>query len=135
MEIDLNHKQFHWVIENILVLNQMGFVLEEFGENVFILREAPVWIKDIDEVTFLKEFADGWLDSEKELSIDTVLERKIMSKACKKAVKANQHLTNADILYLFKELDRAEDGFTCPHGRPISIKFSINEIRRMFLRT
>ena len=58
-----------------------------------------------------------------------------MSKACKSAVKANQYLTKADILYLFRQLDQEKDAFTCPHGRPISVKFTINEIRRKFLRT
>ncbi|MGI5873204.1 MAG: DNA mismatch repair endonuclease MutL [Bacillota bacterium] len=135
LEINLNYKQFNWVIENILVLRELGFVLEEFGENTFILREAPLWAEDMDEAVFLKEFADGWLESEQKLTIDAVLERKIMSKACKRAVKANQHLTNADIIYLFEQLDRAEDGFTCPHGRPISVKFTVSEIRRKFLRT
>ena len=86
--------------------------------------------ENIDADKFLKEFADGWLESEKKLSMDVILERKIMSKACKSAVKANQYLTKADILFLMKELDKAEDGFTCPHGRPISVKFTENEIRR-----
>lgn len=134
-EIIFNVNQYHWIIENILVLHQMGFVLEEFGENAFIVREVPLWAENIDAEKFLKEFADGWLSSEKKLSMEVILERKIMSKACKSAVKANQYLTKADMLYLFKELDKAEDGFTCPHGRPISVKFTENEIRRKFLRT
>lgn len=134
-EITFHFQQYHWIIENILILHKMGFVLEEFGENSFIVRGVPLWAENIDAEKFLKEFADGWLSSEKKLSMEVILERKIMSKACKRAVKANQHLTNADILYLFKELDKAEDGFTCPHGRPISVKFTENEIRRKFLRT
>jgi DNA mismatch repair protein MutL len=135
LEVNLNYKQYNWIIENIIVLHDMGFVLEEFGENSFILREIPTWAESINAIDFLKEFADGWLDSVKKLSIDAVLERKIMSKACKKAVKANQYLTKSDIIHLFTELDQAEDAFTCPHGRPISVKFTIDEIRRKFLRT
>lgn len=135
LEVNLNYKQYHWIIEEILVLRDMGFLLEEFGENSFILREIPTWAETIDAVAFLKEFADGWLSSPKKLTVDAVLERKIMSKACKRAVKANQYLTRADILYLFSELDQAEDAFTCPHGRPIAVKFTVDEIRRKFLRT
>ena len=134
-EISLNYKQFNWMVEHILILRQMGFVLEEFGENCFIIREVPVWAENADASVFLKEFADGWLHSEKELTMEAVLERKIMSKACKSAVKANQYLSRSDIHFIFKELDKAEDGFTCPHGRPICVKFTVNEIRRKFLRT
>ena len=134
-EISLSYHQFNWMIEHILILREMGFVLEEFGENTFILREVPVWAENADAAVFLKEFADGWLHSEKELTMEAVLERKIMSKACKSAVKANQRLSRSDILYIFRELDKTEDGFTCPHGRPICVKFTMNEIRRKFLRT
>lgn len=135
LEVELNYKQYNWIIENILVLHDIGFILEEFGENSFILREIPTWAENTDAVAFIKEFADGWLDSEKKLTPDTILERKIMSKACKRAVKANWYLTRADMIYLLNELDKAEDAFTCPHGRPISVKFTIAEIRRKFLRT
>ncbi len=135
LEVNLNYKQYNWIIEHIIVLHDMGFVLEEFGENSFILREIPTWAENIDATAFLKEFADGWLDSKKKLTVDAILERKIMSKACKRAVKANQYLTRADMLFLFSELDQAEDAFTCPHGRPIAVKFTIDEIRRKFLRT
>ena len=134
-QMELSYRQFNWMVENILVLRQMGFVLEEFGTNCFVLREVPVWAENADAEGFLKEFADGWLDTGKKLTMETVLERKIMSKACKRAVKANWHLTKADMLYLMQELDRAEDAFTCPHGRPISVKITIAEIRRKFLRT
>ena len=134
-EVPLNYRQYQWVVENILVLHQMGFKLEEFGEHSFILREIPAWAEEIDSVKFLQEFADGWLSSAKKLTFETIRERKIMSKACKSAVKANQYLTKADILYLFRQLDQEKDAFTCPHGRPISVKFTINEIRRKFLRT
>lgn len=135
LELNLNYKQYNWVIENIIVLHDMGFVLEEFGENSFILREIPTWAENTDAIAFLKEFADGWLDTQTKLTVEMILERKIMSKACKRAVKANQYLTKADIIFLFNELDQAEDAFTCPHGRPIAVKFTIDEIRRKFLRT
>lgn len=135
LEVSMNYSQFNWVVEHILILRQMGFILEEFGDTSFILREVPVWAENADAAVFLKEFADGWLHSERELTMEAVLERKIMSKACKSAVKANQYLSKSDIHYIFKELDQAEDGFTCPHGRPICVKFTLNEIRRKFLRT
>lgn len=135
LELELNYRQYHWLIENILTLHKLGFMLEEFGENSFLLREIPTWAEKIDSVAFIKEFADGWLESSKPLSTETIIERKIMSKACKKAVKANWHLTNADIIYLFKELDASDEAFTCPHGRPITISFTIEEIRRKFLRS
>lgn len=135
MELKTNYRQFSWVVENIVVLHDMGFILEEFGNNSFIIREVPGWAQDIDVSSFILEFADACLEQGGSLTIETALESKIMMRACKSAIKANRYLDKSDIHYLFSELDLAEDAFTCPHGRPITIKYTVDEIRRKFLRT
>lgn len=135
IEINFNYKQYNWVIENILFFKKIGFVFEEFGPQTFVLREVPDWFENVDLESFIKEIADSGCETGKLLSEDMILEDKIIKKACKKAVKANQYLTNADIMYLFHELDKNKESFTCPHGRPITIKFTMDEIRRKFLRT
>ncbi len=119
-EVPLNYRQYQWVVENILVLHQIGFKLEEFGEHSFILREIPGWAEEIDSVKFLQEFADGWLSSAKKLTFETIRERKIMSKACKSAVKANQYLTKADISLFISAI---RSGKRCFHLSPWSADF------------
>ena len=123
------------MIENIIAIRDLGFVLEEFGDQCFILREVPIWAKDIDHVAFLLELADGLIEEGSPLTVENIKDSRIMTRACKSAIKANRYLTRSDIHFLFSELDMAEDAFTCPHGRPITIKYSVAEIRRKFLRT
>ncbi|MEE0777356.1 MAG: DNA mismatch repair endonuclease MutL, partial [Bacillota bacterium] len=135
IEINLNHKQYGWVIENIIGIRDLGFVLEEFGDQCFIIREVPTWAKDVDYVAFLLELADGFIEEGSPLTVENIKDSRIMTRACKSAIKANRYLTKSDIHYLFTELDMAEDAFTCPHGRPITIKYDVSEIRRKFLRT
>ena len=135
LEINVNYKQFSWMIENIIAIRDLGFVLEEFGDQCFILREVPIWAKDIDHVAFLLELADGLIEEGSPLTVENIKDSRIMTRACKSAIKANRYLTRSDIHFLFSELDMAEDAFTCPHGRPITIKYSVAEIRRKFLRT
>ncbi len=134
-ELKTNFKQYSWVLENIILLRDLGFVLEEFSDNSFIIREIPAWAQNIDTESFLLELADGCLKQGDNLKIETILESKIMMRACKSAIKANKYLDRSDINYLFSELDLAEDAYTCPHGRPIAIKYSVEEIRRKFLRS
>ena len=95
----------------------------------------PVWAQDIDIISFLSEIADGCIKQGSKLLIENILESKVMMRACKSAIKANKYLDKSDIHYLFTELDLAEDAFTCPHGRPITIKYTVEEIRRKFLRS
>ncbi|MEG2406597.1 MAG: hypothetical protein RSB05_05935, partial [Clostridiales bacterium] len=135
LEFITNYRQYAWIIENIIVLRDLGFIIEEFSDNSFIIREVPFWAQDINVIAFLEEFADGWLKQGGKLTTEKILESNIMLKACKSAIKANKYLDKSDIHYLFSELDLAEDAFTCPHGRPIAIKYSVEEIRRKFLRS
>ncbi len=135
MEFKTNYQQYAWLMENIIILRDLGFILEEFGDNSFIIREVPVWAQDIDIISFLSEIADGCIKQGSKLLIENILESKVMMRACKSAIKANKYLDKSDIHYLFTELDLAEDAFTCPHGRPITIKYTVEEIRRKFLRS
>lgn len=135
LEFVTNYKQYSWVLEHIVLLRNLGFILEEFGDNSFIVREVPFWAQDINVVSFLEELTDGLLKESEKLTAESLTESKIMMRACKSAIKANRYLDKSDIHYLFSELDLAKDAFTCPHGRPITIKYSVDEIRRKFLRS
>ncbi len=59
---------------------------------------------------------------------------KIASLACKAAVKANDKLSDVEILSLLEELRYIDEPFTCPHGRPTIIKYSLKEIEKSFKR-
>lgn len=135
LEWRVNSRQYAWLLENIVNLRDLGFILEDFGDELLIVRAIPAWAADIDVIAFLTDYADGWLASGKSFTKSHILDHKMMSRACKSAVKANQHLTVSDIRFLFAALDETADGFTCPHGRPITIKYTMAEVRRRFLRT
>jgi DNA mismatch repair protein MutL len=55
--------------------------------------------------------------------------------ACKAAIKAGQPLTDPEIEQLLRDKDAVEKTSRCPHGRPTTIKFSINELEKQFKRT
>ncbi len=67
------------------------------------------------------------------LAIDVKYD-KIASIACKAAVKANDKLSDVEILSLLEELRYIDEPFTCPHGRPTIIKYSLKEIEKSFKR-
>lgn len=61
-------------------------------------------------------------------------EEKIASLACKKAIKANDKISEFEVKSLLENLSECENPFTCPHGRPIIVEFTKNEIEKMFKR-
>ena len=125
IEINVNYKQFSWMIENIIAIRDLGFVLEEFGDQCFILREVPIWAKDIDHVAFLLELADGLIEEGSPLTVENIKDSRIMTRACKSAIKANRYLTRSDIHFYSVNWTWLKMPLRASHGRPITIKYSV----------
>ena len=121
------------VTENWLhVITEIGYRLENFGPNTYIVKEIP-GIFDYDEAEkFLSDFLDQ-VTAETSFSDRKVLE-KAASSACKAAVKGNDHLTSEEIDALLIRLSQCENPMSCPHGRPTFTRFPKSEIERKFRR-
>jgi DNA mismatch repair protein MutL len=108
-------------------------LLEEFGMNSFIVRSHPVWFPKGREKMVIEEMI-GQLLTMKKVDIKKLREEAAIMMSCKAAIKANRHLRDDEIQALLDELARAEDPFTCPHGRPVMIHFSVKDLEKMFKR-
>lgn len=133
--IELTSEQTLWLVDNIIQLADLGFILEHFGNNTFLLRGVPRWHLEGNSqellLDILEKLGSGPLTSIKEI----ISEEKLFSLACKSAIKANRFLTESDIIFLLQQLDLVKNPYTCPHGRPIIITITHEEIKKKFLRT
>ena len=120
------------VTENILKLRDFGFILEYFGDTAYVIRAVPSWYdgNQPENLLFalLDQLRNGVSDSVK------LRREELFLAACKKSIKANRYLTAQDISGLFAQLDKCQNKYTCPHGRPIALRITENELRRRFLR-
>ncbi|MBK5445995.1 DNA mismatch repair endonuclease MutL [Peribacillus sp. TH24] len=114
-------------------LEKVGVYLEEFGYNAYIVRSHPQWFPKGIEQEILEEMIEQLL-SMKKLDIKKLREEAAIMMSCKASIKANRHLRNDEIQALLDELRQTTDPFTCPHGRPIIISYSIYEMEKMFKR-
>ncbi|MDW7615479.1 DNA mismatch repair endonuclease MutL [Peribacillus simplex] len=114
-------------------LERVGVFLEEFGYNAYIVRSHPQWFPKGIEQEILEEMIEQLL-SMKKVDIKKLREEAAIMMSCKASIKANRHLRNDEIQALLDELRRTTDPFTCPHGRPIIISYSIYEMEKMFKR-
>jgi DNA mismatch repair protein MutL len=128
--VELTHQEALWLTDDIIALTNMGFIIEHFGDNTFIIRGVPFWYQGSDAGLLMRAVIEKH-GARKE----SLREEELFLLACKSAVKANQHLTAADISALLQELDKCQNPHTCPHGRPVIIKIGLDEIRRTFLRS
>lgn len=114
-------------------LEQVGIFLEEFGMNSFMIRSHPQWFPYGEEQETIEEILEQVLTMKK-IDIKKLREEAAIMMSCKASIKANRFLRNDEIQSLLNELRLSEDPFTCPHGRPIMIHYSINEMEKMFKR-
>ena len=113
-------------------LNASGFAVEEFGARTFIAREIPAYMDLKEAEEFLEDFTEN---VEKAGSFrDQRRVDRIITKACKAAVKANDALNDAEVAKLLKDLAKCRNPFSCPHGRPTVIRMTHSEIDRLFKR-
>ena len=119
--------------ENIETINKLGIEIEEFGNNTFIVRRIPIWIFRGKEKEFIEEIITQIINGKKSTKKE-FLNSLAKSLACKKSIKANEYHNATEIEYLLDDLRNTDNPFTCPHGRPIIIKFDKYEIEKWFKR-
>ena len=133
IKIELSNNEYLSLKENINVLDKMGFVYEEFGFNTLIIRSHPAWIKQGYTNETIRKIIEVIIEK-KEFSKEKFLERVAITLACKMSIKANEHISDEEMNSLLNRLRDTNNPFTCPHGRPTIITFSIYELEKMFKR-
>lgn len=113
-------------------LIEMGFDIDEFGGNSLVVREIPTFMSMSEAENFVREYLDSAADGGK--TVNTVVVNKLITKSCKAAIKAHDHLNMAEIESLLSQLKACRNPFSCPHGRPTFIRFTKYEIEKMFKR-
>ena len=113
-------------------LRRAGFSVEEFGPRAYAVKEIPAYMTAQESESFIKDFCDS-LD-EPGAFRDKRRADKIITRACKSAVKANDRLDTVEINRLLKDLAQCDNPFSCPHGRPTVIRMKKTEIEALFKR-
>ena len=110
----------------------MGYDIEFFGNNTYIVREIPAFMEMGEAEDFLKDLFSEF--SEKPDLTDRSTLDKIITRSCKSAVKGGDVLDSSEISALMDQLRACRNPFSCPHGRPTFIKMTKYELERMFKR-
>ncbi|NOR85639.1 hypothetical protein GQ473_05980, partial [archaeon] len=111
-----------------------GFDIETFGNNTFIIRTVPVILGKIKSKDMIKEIIDDFITQSKSEKITNINGIKIISMACRAAIKGGDELTTHTIKTLIDDLTKTKNPFTCPHGRPTIINMNISEFEKKFKR-
>ena len=114
-------------------LAQLGINLEDFGQNTYIVHEHPAWIPAGKEEETIRNLIEECL-ADPQLTVAKFREATAIMISCKQSIKANHHLERQQAVALLRQLKECENPFNCPHGRPTVVKFSNQDLERMFKR-
>ena len=114
-------------------LRQVGINLEEYGDNQFILREHPIWMKEEEIESGVYEMCDMLLLTNT-VSVKKYRAELAIMMSCKRSIKANHALDDDSARDLLVQLSHCKNPYNCPHGRPVLVNFTKSDMEKMFRR-
>ena len=118
------------ISENQEIFSEFGFDIDQFSDNEMLLRAVPAFDFREDVKNVLQKLLE---DLKNENEIKDLRENIIISMSCKGAVKAGQKLDMDEMRNMVRRLHEVGK-YTCPHGRPIIVKLTKNDLDKMFGR-
>jgi DNA mismatch repair protein MutL len=115
-------------------LNQNGFEAEPFGARSVAIKVAPAGVEASQIEHMLHELLDQFSREEQVLNMEKVRARIAASIACHAAIKVNMPLQQNKMEWLLAELAKTECPMSCPHGRPVVLRYSMKDIQKAFKR-
>jgi DNA mismatch repair protein MutL len=133
LTVDLSPEKAGTLEENLEILVGLGFDIENFGANTFLIRAIPTIIDRGDPREAILSVVEAFEEDETPLLNEA--QARIAARVCKRmAVKGGQSLSEAEQRNLLLNLEASQSPRTCPHGRPTMIHLSAGLLERQFGR-
>jgi DNA mismatch repair protein MutL len=133
-QLELTHFEEQVLNDSIIKMVELGFVVEFFGGDSYLLRAIPAGLsKDGGKEIFL-DLLEFFSQNRQTISDRELREKFIITMSCKNAIKAHHKLSSPEMESLLAQLSEAKNPYTCPHGRPTLLHFSGYELEKKFKR-
>lgn len=133
--LHLDRRAATLLMERLDEVERVGFDLEPFGGESFLLRSAPAALRGKDPLRVLRDVVDELVEGSVARRLTPTREQIWITSACKMAVKAGDPLSHAEMEKLIVDLASTENPYLCPHGRPITLTLGTEDLLRKFKRT
>jgi DNA mismatch repair protein MutL len=131
--VDIPADSAYLLDEQLPMLQDLGFEVDHFGGNTFLVRAVPALMQQDDIVAAVRQLVADLESGDAPLRKD--LEARVLRRVCKRmAIKAGRVLSFAEMAALVRDLEACESPRTCPHGRPTMIQISTGQLEKEFGR-
>lgn len=132
--VPLDRKTAMAVSDLIPRLQQMGFLVEPFGPDTLMLRGAPAWVRGVSPETLVRDLLGEMTELSAQRQQRAGYDPLVATAACHMSVKAGDRLDKPEMQQLLQDLAATENPYLCPHGRPVILTITQQELERRFLR-
>jgi DNA mismatch repair protein MutL len=133
--LQLSFKEAQLLEGYLDILATAGFSISYLGNNTFCVDAAPACLGNVEVQGVVQDFIHGVMEGKGKDPLGDRKEKVAKLLACKtQAVKANEKLAPEEMKHLVDSLERTRQPFTCPHGRPTFIKFTMHDLEKHFKR-
>lgn len=133
--ITIPNNEYIKIKENIYILKELNFTIEEFGINSYRVISHPTWVPKGHEEEIVKRIFEEILNKGKDFTLAKFRDNLAKLISCKMSVKANTRITREAQEEIINKLRKCNNPYNCPHGRPTIIHFTIYELEKMFKRS
>ena len=116
------------------MLEQLGLVIESFGDGAILVREVPAILGQGDVITMLADIAEELLQLGGSTILDDKINHVLATMSCHGSVRAGRQLNTAEMNSLLREMEVTPRSGQCNHGRPTWISLSLQDIEKLFSR-
>lgn len=110
-----------------------GIVFELFGVDRLLVRQVPLWFQDVDEEAFFHDLLDFFIQNH-EVDMEALRKHVIATMACHSSIRFHRTLSEAEMRQVILDLQKCDQPYHCPHGRPTVITLSEKDLRKEFER-
>jgi len=132
--IELTAGELMLLEQKLPALERFGFLLEPFGPDSYAITAVPALLPESDCRPIVRQMVAELAEVENSEKLRQHLEERLATMACHSVIRANRKLEMSEMRELLRELDQIEFATQCPHGRPVLVEFSQDDLEKMFKR-
>ncbi|MFT6662985.1 MAG: DNA mismatch repair protein MutL [Maricaulis maris] len=132
--VNLDEAEARRLLERGEELEELGLVIEAFGQGAIAVRETPSLLKKLNIQGLIRDLADDLAEYDQALSLKEKLEDVVGTMACHGSVRSGRRLTGEEMNALLREMEATPHSGQCNHGRPTYVELKLSDIERLFGR-
>jgi DNA mismatch repair protein MutL len=132
--VELSAGEIMMIEQKLDVLERHGFTLEPFGPSSFAITSVPALLPEGDYTQLVRQMVAELAEVDTSSRLRQHLEDRLATLACHSVIRANRKLELEEMRALLRDLDQVEFATQCPHGRPVLVEFSRDQLEHLFKR-